>query len=208
MKKFFLNNGTEQQGPFDIEDLKTKGVSKDTPIWHDGLSAWTTVGNVEELKSLLTTTPPPFNQPTPPPLTNTTTTATTPPVKSKTNWTKWIVWGIVAIISLIATAATGGAALPVILVVLGLYFAWVKLGGLKIFSILSITISLIGILAGLGIVMQGVNADRETAAVAGFGQMGLVIGGGLIIYSIYFLAYSISVLASVRKGKLGQYETE
>jgi len=200
MKKYYLQIATEKVGPFDIEDLKTLGVNKDTPIWYDGLASWTTAGNVDELKNLFTTTPPPFDQPTPPPH----TTATITPAKTKTNWTKWIVWGIIAIISLIATAATDGDALPVILVVLGLYFAWVKLGGLKIFSILSINISLVGIAAGIYIIYEGFELDQKAEAIKDFEEMALALGGGLIIYSIYFLAYSITVLASVRKNKLGQ----
>ena len=28
MKKYYLHNGTDQQGPFDIEDLKTKNITK------------------------------------------------------------------------------------------------------------------------------------------------------------------------------------
>ncbi len=60
MKKFYLHNGEEQQGPFDIEELKTK-ISKDTPIWHEGLSDWTTADNIDELSGFFKkTTPPPF----------------------------------------------------------------------------------------------------------------------------------------------------
>lgn len=62
MKKYFLHNGTEQEGPFSVEDLKSKNVSKVTPIWYEGLPEWTIVGNVEELKELYKNiTPPPFN---------------------------------------------------------------------------------------------------------------------------------------------------
>lgn len=60
MKKYFLHSGTEQEGPFDIEELKSKKITKDTPIWYDGISNWTTAGNIEELKNILATTPPPF----------------------------------------------------------------------------------------------------------------------------------------------------
>jgi hypothetical protein len=72
MKKFYLHNGTEQQGPFDIDELKTKNINKDTPIWHEGLSEWTVADKIDELKDLLkTTTPPPFaeKQKIPPPIT-------------------------------------------------------------------------------------------------------------------------------------------
>jgi hypothetical protein len=70
MKKFYLHNGTEQQGPFDLEELRTKSVNKDTPIWYDGLTEWTTADKVDELKELIqSTTPPPFgNNQTPPPI--------------------------------------------------------------------------------------------------------------------------------------------
>ena len=70
MKKYFLHNGTEQQGPFDIDNLKVKNIKKDTPIWFEGLSEWTTAGKIAELNDLFTNaTPPPFNasSSTPPP---------------------------------------------------------------------------------------------------------------------------------------------
>jgi len=36
MKKFYTHNGVEQQGPFDLEDLKTKGHHKR----HVGMVQW------------------------------------------------------------------------------------------------------------------------------------------------------------------------
>jgi hypothetical protein len=60
MKKYFLHNETGQQGPFDIDDLKAKNITRETPIWFDGISEWTTAGKVEELQSLFPTLPPPF----------------------------------------------------------------------------------------------------------------------------------------------------
>ena len=61
MKKFYLYDGSGQQGPFDIDELKSKNISQATPIWYDGIPDWTTAGNVEELKIILSTTPPPFS---------------------------------------------------------------------------------------------------------------------------------------------------
>lgn len=77
MKKFFLHNGTEQQGPFDITDLKAKKINKDTPIWFESLSEWTTAGQINELKELFqTNTPQPFDKKTTnvPPIQNQTST--------------------------------------------------------------------------------------------------------------------------------------
>jgi hypothetical protein len=71
MKKYYLHNGTDQQGPFDIEDLKAKNITKETSIWYEGLSEWTTAEEIDDLKDLFkTSTPPPFvaKTTTPPPI--------------------------------------------------------------------------------------------------------------------------------------------
>lgn len=68
MKKYFLHNGTDQQGPFDIEELKVKNISKETPIWYEGLTEWTNAEKIEELKTIFITVPPPFTTATPPPI--------------------------------------------------------------------------------------------------------------------------------------------
>lgn len=60
MKKYFLHDGSQQAGPFDIEELKSKNLNRDTPIWCEGLEEWTTISKVDELKEIITATPPPF----------------------------------------------------------------------------------------------------------------------------------------------------
>lgn len=71
MKKFYLHNGKDQQGPFDIEDLKAKSITKETSIWFEGLSEWTTADKIDGLKELFNKTAPPF----------TVKTATPPPIQ-------------------------------------------------------------------------------------------------------------------------------
>jgi nitrogen fixation-related uncharacterized protein len=62
MTEYFIHDGTNQQGPFTLDQLKSKNLRLETPIWHEGLTNWTTIGNLPELKNkLLNTTPPPFN---------------------------------------------------------------------------------------------------------------------------------------------------
>jgi len=61
MKKYFLHNGTESIGPFDLEELKNKKLTRTTPVWFEGLENWKSVGEIEELRSLLAVVPPPFN---------------------------------------------------------------------------------------------------------------------------------------------------
>lgn len=62
MKKFYFHDGSTQQGPFDIEDLKTKKLTKNTPVWYEGLKEWTIAGEVDELKGILIVTPPPITK--------------------------------------------------------------------------------------------------------------------------------------------------
>ncbi|HEY6162751.1 MAG TPA: DUF4339 domain-containing protein [Bacteroidia bacterium] len=66
MKKYYLHNGIEQQGPFDAEDLKSRTITRETPIWYDGLPDWTKAGDIPELQSLFVSSPPPFKTTTPP----------------------------------------------------------------------------------------------------------------------------------------------
>jgi len=202
MKKYFTHSGSDQQGPFDIADLKAQKIGRDTLIWFEGIGNWTKAGDITELQSLFTAIPPLLNTQTPPPVTNTTVS----PPKKPINWTKWIVWVIIGIISLVLAATTEGAALVIILPAIGLYFVWKKFGGLKVFSILSLILSVAGIIFGLAL---AVNAKQfRYDFEIDLSQLSLMLGVGIAIYSIYFLAYSITVLASVRESKVGQYETK
>ena len=61
MKKYYLHNGTEQDGPFDISELKSKGITSKTEVWYEGISDWTDADQIDELKGL-------FSKATPPPI--------------------------------------------------------------------------------------------------------------------------------------------
>lgn len=60
MKKYYLHNGTESSGPFDIEELKAKKITKASPVWFEGMLHWKTAGEIPELNHLFTINPPPF----------------------------------------------------------------------------------------------------------------------------------------------------
>ncbi len=101
MKKYFLHNGTEQQGPFDLDDLKAKNINKDTPIWYDGLHDWTTAEKIDDLKELLkTSTPPPFasKQTTSPPISKLKAEQQTvaSPTKQKSKFNIWSILQVLA----------------------------------------------------------------------------------------------------------------
>ena len=61
MKKFYYYDGKSQQGPFDIEELKLKGITKETMVWHEGLPEWKVANDIEELRDV-------FKMSTPPPI--------------------------------------------------------------------------------------------------------------------------------------------
>lgn len=58
MKKYYLHNGTESSGPFDIEELKTLKITKKTPVWFEGMERWNTAEKIDELASIFIIVPP------------------------------------------------------------------------------------------------------------------------------------------------------
>jgi hypothetical protein len=61
MKKYFLHDGTESSGPFDLEELKAKRITKNSPIWFEGMENWKTAGEIPELKTVFVVVPPPIS---------------------------------------------------------------------------------------------------------------------------------------------------
>jgi hypothetical protein len=53
-KLFYYNDSTGRQGPFTLEQMKGKPITAATPVWYDPLPQWTTAGQVDVLKNLLT----------------------------------------------------------------------------------------------------------------------------------------------------------
>lgn len=62
MKKYFYTDGTNQFGPFTIEELKTKEIKSETNVWFQGIDEWIPAGKVEELHDLFETVPPPLKK--------------------------------------------------------------------------------------------------------------------------------------------------
>jgi hypothetical protein len=65
MTQYFLHDGNQEQGPFNMEQLKSQNLKGETKIWREGLEHWTTVSKLPELSDLLSRRiPPPINKPT------------------------------------------------------------------------------------------------------------------------------------------------
>ncbi len=60
MKKYYLHNGTESSGPFDLEELKAKKITKSSPVWFEGMENWKYAREIPELNTLFITIPPPI----------------------------------------------------------------------------------------------------------------------------------------------------
>ena len=67
MEYYILKNNLKE-GPYSIEDLKTKNITANTMIWKVGLSDWVSANQVGELSELLSNLPPeaPASQQVPP----------------------------------------------------------------------------------------------------------------------------------------------
>ncbi len=67
MKKYYLHNGVESSGPFDLTELQMKQITAKTPVWFSGMPDWKTAGEIDELQSILKVAPPPFKSAVPNP---------------------------------------------------------------------------------------------------------------------------------------------
>lgn len=63
MKKFYYSDGVNQYGPFTLEELKEKNLSRNTLVWFSEMEDWKPAGEVPEFKTLFEQSPPPLSQP-------------------------------------------------------------------------------------------------------------------------------------------------
>lgn len=58
MKKYFYADGTKSLGPFTIEELKEKNITRETKVWYQGLEDWHPAGTLQELGDIFKLMPP------------------------------------------------------------------------------------------------------------------------------------------------------
>lgn len=61
MKEYYIFINEEQLGPFNIDELKAKKLSRETKVWFEGLEDWKNASEIDELKTILNSIPPPIN---------------------------------------------------------------------------------------------------------------------------------------------------
>lgn len=59
MKKYFYIKDDNKLGPFDIEELKSENLKRDTLVWFQGIKDWTKAAEIKELGELFIHLPPP-----------------------------------------------------------------------------------------------------------------------------------------------------
>lgn len=64
MKKYFYSDGTNHYGPFTKEELREKGITRDTLVWYKELNDWHPAGKLSELNGIFELAPPPVEKPT------------------------------------------------------------------------------------------------------------------------------------------------
>lgn len=62
-RAYYLHDGKQQYGPYTLAELRANPPKNIKSVWYEGLSDWTAVGNVEELKGVFD--PPPVTVATP-----------------------------------------------------------------------------------------------------------------------------------------------
>jgi hypothetical protein len=60
MNKFYIAVNGQKTGPFSYDELKTKGIHRDTLIWTEGIDNWTKAEHVALVKDIIVSTPPPI----------------------------------------------------------------------------------------------------------------------------------------------------
>ena len=53
MIQYYYSNGNDKFGPFNIEQLKNKNISKETLVWHEGINEWKKASEFQELNNTL-----------------------------------------------------------------------------------------------------------------------------------------------------------
>lgn len=54
MQQYWINENGVQKGPFTMEELKSMTLGEEVYVWFSGMSNWKKIGEVEELRELIT----------------------------------------------------------------------------------------------------------------------------------------------------------
>jgi hypothetical protein len=52
MRTYYINNGNENGGPFNLEELKNQQIKENTLVWYQGMDEWKHASDLEDFKLL------------------------------------------------------------------------------------------------------------------------------------------------------------
>ena len=58
--KYYITENNIKNGPFTVEELKSKGINKDSFIWHEGLDDWIKASEISSLSEIIKEKKPKF----------------------------------------------------------------------------------------------------------------------------------------------------
>ncbi len=61
MKVYYYSENEKQLGPFTIEELKTKKITKNTMVWSESMEDWQKAETIPEIKEIIKISPPPMS---------------------------------------------------------------------------------------------------------------------------------------------------
>lgn len=61
IKKYFYLEGPHTYGPYTLDELRGKNISRDTKVWFQELGDWKPAGSIPELNDLFKLVPPPVS---------------------------------------------------------------------------------------------------------------------------------------------------
>ena len=61
MKDYYFHDGSNQHGPFTLEELKQQKITPETSVWNTNITDWKKASQFEELTELFKKIPPPFH---------------------------------------------------------------------------------------------------------------------------------------------------
>lgn len=58
---YFMNKANKQVGPLSLDELKQKGITRETPVWREGMPNWVQAKDIPELHAYIVTPSPYIN---------------------------------------------------------------------------------------------------------------------------------------------------
>lgn len=59
---YFMDKANKQVGPLSLDELKQRGITRETPVWREGMPNWVQAKDIPELQAYIVTPKPYINE--------------------------------------------------------------------------------------------------------------------------------------------------